>query len=205
MFYLLSNIFCSSGPHVSPFSSLQILLSSPSFPPFSPFFLPPVHFFWNLSIFFILLYFPLYLSRVMLFQTEEAVQLPVLETMFSESEIQYLFSLINQSEDPASPSSGSIGSNHAVYSMKERKLRRMQSNRESAQRSRYKKKKHLENVANRLNRLRIENQELKNQLALTMHHHLLLSLENDQLISESVALLARLSHLCAILSNSMSS
>jgi hypothetical protein len=141
----------------------------------------------------------------MLFQTEEAVQLPVLETTLSESEIQYLLSLVNQSDDPTSPSSGSISSNRAVYSMKERKLRRMQSNRESAQRSRYKKKKHLENVANRLNRLRIENQELKNQLAFTMHHHLLLSLENDQLISESVALLATLSNLCAILSNSTSS
>jgi hypothetical protein len=142
----------------------------------------------------------------MLLQTEEPVQLsypPVLETMLSESEIQYLFSLINQPGDPASPSSGSQGSNRTVYSSEERKLRRMQSNRESARRSRCRKKTHLENLTNRLNRLKFENQELKNQLAFTMNQHLLLSLENDQLISESVDLLATLLDLCAILSNTI--
>ncbi|CAK8568391.1 unnamed protein product [Lathyrus sativus] len=140
----------------------------------------------------------------MSFQPEEPVQLPstpVLEPMLSETEIQYLISLINQPEDPTSPSSGSQGSNRTVYSSEERKLRRMKSNREAAQRSRCRKKKHLENITNRLNRLRIQNQELKNQLSFTMDQHLLLSLENDQLISESIALLATLSDLCAILSN----
>lgn len=135
----------------------------------------------------------------MSFQTKE----PVLETMLSESEIQYLISLINQPGDPTSPSSGSQGSNRTVYSSEEKKLRRMKSNREAAQRSRCRKKKHLENITNRLNRLRIENQELKNQLSFTMNQHLLLSLENDQLISESIALLATLSDLCAILSNTL--
>ncbi|CAI8599367.1 unnamed protein product [Vicia faba] len=140
----------------------------------------------------------------MSFQSEAPVQLPctpVLETMLSESEIQYLISLINQPEYPTSPRSGSQGSNRTVYSSEERKLRRMKSNRESAQRSRSRKKKHLENMTNRLNRLKIQNLELKNQLSFTMHKYLLLSLENEQLISESIALLATLSDLCAILSN----
>lgn len=204
--YLFYKIFCSSGSHMFPFFSLQILPPSHSFPPFSPSFLSPVHSLEFTGFFFRFSYLPFYLSRAMLFQTEEAVHLPyssVLETMLSESEIQYLFSLINQSGDPASPSSGSQGSNREVYSAEERKLRRMQSNRESARRSRCKKKKHLENMRNRLNRLRMENRELKNQLAFTMHQHLLLSLQNDRLLSESVALLATLSDLCAILTNTI--
>ncbi|XP_061371998.1 basic leucine zipper 4-like [Gastrolobium bilobum] len=143
----------------------------------------------------------------MSFHDDEAVQFPsppVLETMLTESEIQSLFSLINQSGDPASPSSGSQGSNRVVYSTEERKLRRMQSNRDSARRSRYRKKKHLENLRNQVNRLRIENRELKNRLAYTMHQHLLLSLQNDQLRSESVALLATLSDLYGILGTMLS-
>ncbi|TKY74953.1 Basic leucine zipper 43 [Spatholobus suberectus] len=137
----------------------------------------------------------------------EAVQFPcspVHGTMLTESDIGDLFSLINQSRDPASPGSGSQGSNRAVYSPEERKLRRMQSNRESARRSRYRKKKHQENLTSQLNRLRIQNRELKTQLASTMHHHLLLSLHNDHLISESVALMATLSDLCGILSTMLS-
>ncbi|KAK7351244.1 hypothetical protein VNO77_10543 [Canavalia gladiata] len=128
----------------------------------------------------------------------EAVQFacpPLLETMLNQSEVQDLFSLINQPGDPASPGSGSQGSNRAVYTSEERKFRRMQSNRESARRSRYRKKKHLENLTSQLNRLRIENRELKNRLALTMHHHLLLSLHNDHLKSEAVALMTTLSDL----------
>ncbi|KAJ1430371.1 Basic-leucine zipper domain [Sesbania bispinosa] len=141
----------------------------------------------------------------MCFHNDEAVQSPVLETMLTESEIQYLFSLINhQSTEPASPGSGSQGSNRAVYSTEERKLRRMQSNRESARRSRCRKKKHLENLTNQVNRLRIQNRELKNRLAFTMHQHLLLSLQNDQLRSESVNLLAKLSDLCGILNSMLS-
>ncbi|KAK7283228.1 hypothetical protein RIF29_12618 [Crotalaria pallida] len=125
---------------------------------------------------------------------------PVLETMLTESEIHDIFSLINQWEDPASPSSGSQGSsNHAVYSIEERKLRRMHSNRESARRSRCRKKRHLENITRESNRLRIENRELKNRLSLTMHHHLHLSLQNEKLRSESIALMAKLSDLYEIL------
>lgn len=132
----------------------------------------------------------------MLFQDEEAVQFScpmVHEAMFTSSEIEELFSLINQPDDPSSPGSGSQGSNRAVYSAQERKIRRMQSNRESARRSRWRKKRHLENLTNQLNRLRIENRELKNRLTSTVHHHLLLSVENECLISESMTLMARLS------------
>ncbi|KAL2346502.1 hypothetical protein Fmac_000502 [Flemingia macrophylla] len=138
----------------------------------------------------------------------EAVQLPcsdpVHETTLTESDIEDLFSLINQTRDPASPGSGSQGSNRAVYSPEERKLRRMQSNRESARRSRYRKKKHVENLTSQLNRLNIQNRELKNRLASTMHHYLLLSLHNDLLESESVALIAKLSGLCANLGTMLS-
>ncbi|XP_027356936.1 basic leucine zipper 4-like [Abrus precatorius] len=141
----------------------------------------------------------------MFFIEDEAVQCPpVLETMLTQSEIQDLFSLINQPEEPVSPGSGSQGSNRAVYSSEERKLRRMESNRESARRSRYRKKKHLENLTTQLNRLRIENRELKNRLALTLHHHLLLSLHNDHLKSESVALMASLSDLYGYLGTMLS-
>ncbi|KAK7321626.1 hypothetical protein VNO77_32452 [Canavalia gladiata] len=131
----------------------------------------------------------------MSFHDEEAVQsscLPVLETMFTPSEIEELFSLINH---PASPRSGSEGSNRAVYSTYERRLRRMQSNRESAKRSRWRKKRHLENLTNQLNRQRIENRELKNRLCLIMHQNLLLSVENEHLRSESVILMSKLSDL----------
>ncbi|CAJ1973490.1 unnamed protein product [Sphenostylis stenocarpa] len=129
----------------------------------------------------------------------EEVQLPcspVHEIMLTETEIEDLFSLMNQSRDLASPGSGSQGSNRAVYSPEERKLRRMQSNRESARRSRCRKKKHLENLTSQLNRLRLQNRFLRNRLSLTMHHHLLLSLHNDHLKSEAIALMASLSDLC---------
>ncbi|KAG4934296.1 bZIP transcription factor 44 [Glycine soja] len=127
---------------------------------------------------------------------------PVLETMFTPSEIEELFSLVNE---PASPGlgSGSQGSNREVRSMHERKLRRMQSNRESARRSRWRKKRHLENLTNQLNRLRTENQEYKNRLFLTMHQNLLLSVQNERLRSESVTLMARLSDLYQILGTMM--
>ncbi|KAK7310758.1 hypothetical protein RJT34_08470 [Clitoria ternatea] len=140
----------------------------------------------------------------MFFHDEEAVQsscVPVLETMFTQDEIEELFSLINQ---PGSPGSGSQGSNRAGYSTSERRLRRMQSNRESARRSRWRKKRHLENLTNQVNRLRIENRELKNRLCLTMHQNLLLSVENQRLRSESVTLMAKLSELCGVLGNMIS-
>ncbi|KAK7410100.1 hypothetical protein VNO78_00623 [Psophocarpus tetragonolobus] len=138
----------------------------------------------------------------MLFHEDEAVQFPstpVHEIMLTESDIEDLFSLINHSRDPTSPESGSQGSNRAVYSPEERKLRRMESNRESARRSRHRKKKHLENLTSQLNRLRIQNRLLKNQLASTMHQHLLLSLHNDHLKSEAITLMVTLSDLCRIL------
>ena len=138
----------------------------------------------------------------------EAVQssyFPVLETMFTPSEIEELFSLVNEPASPGSGSgSGSQGSNRAVRSSHERKLRRMQSNRESARRSRWRKKRHLENLMNQLNRLRMENQKYRNRLFLTMHQNLLLSLENERLRSESVTLMARLSDLYQILGTMIS-
>lgn len=117
---------------------------------------------------------------------------PVHETMLTQSEIEELFSLINQPVDPSSPGSGSQGSNRAVYSTRERKIRRMQSNRESARRSRWRKKRHIENLNNDVNRLKMENRELKNRLGLTMQYNLILSAENERLRSESVTLLATL-------------
>lgn len=136
-----------------------------------------------------------------MFFDEEAVRF---ETMLTPGEIEELFSLINQPVDQDSPISGSQGSNRAVYSTHERKLRRMQSNRESARRSRWRKKRNLENLTNQLNRLKAENRELKNRLGLTMHHHLLLSLENERLRSESVTLMAELSDLHRILGTMLS-
>ncbi|XP_047168839.1 basic leucine zipper 4-like [Vigna umbellata] len=126
---------------------------------------------------------------------------PVLEIMFTPTEIEELFSLVNE---PLSPGSGSQESNRVVRSTHERKLRRMQSNRESAQRSRWRKKRHLENLTNQANRLRMENRELKNRLCLTMHQNLLLSLENERLRSESVTLMATLSNLYQILATMIS-
>ncbi|GAU26911.1 hypothetical protein TSUD_05810 [Trifolium subterraneum] len=117
---------------------------------------------------------------------------PVHEIMFTQDEIEELFSLINQPVDPSSPESGSQGSNRVVYSTHERKIRRMQSNRESARRSRWRKKRHVENLNNDVNRLKMENRELKNQLGLTMQYNLMLSAENQRLKSESISLLARL-------------
>ncbi|KAL1310381.1 hypothetical protein HN51_053015 [Arachis hypogaea] len=136
----------------------------------------------------------MHLSKAMTFQDHELVQF-----MLTETEIQDLFSLINHHPGSPPSSSGSQGSNRSVYSSEERKLRRMQSNRESARRSRGRKKKHMENLTVQLNRLRVDNRELKNQLLVTMHQHLLLSLENEKLCSESIALSATLSDLCQIL------
>ncbi|WVY90276.1 basic leucine zipper 4-like [Vigna radiata var. radiata] len=126
---------------------------------------------------------------------------PLLETMFTPTEIEELFSLVNK---PLSPESGSQESNRVVRSTHERKLRRMQSNRESARRSRWRKKRHLENLTNQANRLRMENRELKNRLCLTMHQNLLVSLENERLRSESVTLMATLSNLYQILATMIS-
>ncbi|KAK7291042.1 hypothetical protein RIF29_05903 [Crotalaria pallida] len=143
----------------------------------------------------------------MFFMDDEAVRFScssVLETMLTPEDIEELFSLINQPSDPTSPTSGSQGSNRVVYSTTERKIRRMQSNRESARRSRWRKKRHLENITNQVNRLKAQNRELKNRLGLTMHHHLLLSVENESLRSESVALMAKLSDLYRILGTMLS-
>ncbi|XP_054792296.1 basic leucine zipper 4 [Prosopis cineraria] len=128
---------------------------------------------------------------------------PLPETMLTPSEVQELLSLV-QAKDPASPSSGSQSSSRAVYSLDERKRRRMQSNRESARRSRWRKKRHLENLTNQVNRLKFENQQLKNQLGFTLHQHLIVSLENAQLRSESEILTTRLSHLYGALGTTLS-
>ncbi|KAF7830520.1 basic leucine zipper 4-like [Senna tora] len=133
-------------------------------------------------------------SSAMMFFHDEAVQFPSCP-LLTPSDIEELMSLV-QAADPASPSSGSQGSNRAVD---ERKRRRMLSNRESARRSRWRKKRHLENVTNQVNRLKSENRELKSRLALTLHQHLLVSLENAGLRSESVTLLTRLSDLYRVL------
>lgn len=121
---------------------------------------------------------------------------PVLESLLTSSEIQELLSLIDQ---PESPSSGSQDSNRAVYSSDERKRRRMESNRQSARRSRWRKKRHLENLNREASRFMIENRQLKNRLSMTMHQNRVVSLENERLRSECVALMARLSDLCWIL------
>ncbi|KAL2317860.1 hypothetical protein Fmac_031736 [Flemingia macrophylla] len=139
----------------------------------------------------------------MLFQQAEAVHPshnPVLETNLTLSELEELFSLLNE---PPSPESGSQDSNRAIRPVHERKLRRMQSNRESARRSRWRKKRHLENLTNQVNRFKVENRELKNRLCFTMHHNLLLSVENERLRSEFVTLMATLSDLYQILGTMM--
>ncbi|CAL0332742.1 unnamed protein product [Lupinus luteus] len=129
---------------------------------------------------------------------------PVLETMLTPGEIDELFSLINQLRDLESPISGSQGSNRAVYTTQEKNIRRMQSNRDSARQSSRRKKSHIENITNQVNRFRAENQELKNRLGLAMHHHLLLSLENESLRSKSIALMAKLTDLIGTLSTMLS-
>ncbi|CAJ1972788.1 unnamed protein product [Sphenostylis stenocarpa] len=190
-------------PHVgtlcisSSLNTLPLHFTSSLFPSFPP----------SGSVFHPTRFTPLVFSRckTMFFHEEaEAVQssyFPVLETLFTPSKIQELFSLINE---PPSPESGSYGSNRAVRSTHERKLRRMQSNRESARRSRWRKKRHLESLTNQANRFRLENRELKNRLCLTMHQNLLLSAENERLRSESVTLMARLSNLYQILGTMIS-
>ncbi|KAE9599976.1 hypothetical protein Lal_00045402 [Lupinus albus] len=142
-----------------------------------------------------------------MFFHDETVQFScstVLETMLTPGDKEELLSLIHQSRDQVSLNSGSQGSNRTVYSTQERKTRRMESNRESARRSRWRKKRHAENIKNQVNRLRTENRELKNRLGLTMHHHLLLSLENENLISESMVLIAKLTDLIGILNTMLS-
>ncbi|XP_028793113.1 basic leucine zipper 4-like [Neltuma alba] len=126
-----------------------------------------------------------------------------LQSLLTPGEVEELLSLI-RGEDPASPSSGSQASTRALYSLDERRRRRMQSNRESARRSRWRKKKHLENLTSQVNRLKTENRELKNQLGFTLHQHVIVSLENAQLRSESEFLMSRLSHLYRALDTTLS-
>ncbi|XP_022136760.1 basic leucine zipper 4-like [Momordica charantia] len=111
---------------------------------------------------------------------------PVLESGFTPSEIQELWSLF---EDPA-------GSSRAVDD--ERRRKRMMSNRESARRSRLRKKKHLENLTVQMDRLKVKNQELKRQLNVVMNRYFMVRRQNDRLWSEYVALHARLSDLYRI-------
>ncbi|KAJ6871899.1 basic leucine zipper 43 [Populus alba x Populus x berolinensis] len=134
-----------------------------------------------------------------MFFAQEAVQLehPVHGPGFTANEIQELLSLL-QSPSPTE-NSGSRGSNQAVYSIDERKRRRMVSNRESARRSRWRKKKHLEDLTQQLNRLKIQNRELQNRLGSIINQSHVLWRENGRLMSESVALKARLSDLRLVL------
>lgn len=134
-----------------------------------------------------------------MFFAHEAVQLehPVHGPGFTANEIQELLSLL-QSPSPTE-NSGSRGSNQAVYSIDERKRRRMVSNRESARRSRWRKKKHLEDLTQQLNRLKIQNRELQNRLGSIINQSHVLWRENGRLMSESVALKARLSDLRLVL------
>ncbi|KAF5740076.1 putative Basic leucine-zipper 4 [Tripterygium wilfordii] len=123
--------------------------------------------------------------------SQEAVQFhyPVLETEFTPDEIQELLSLF---ELPETPNSGSEVSNPSISSADEKKRKRKISNRESAQRSRLRKKRHVEDLTKQVNQLKIVNQDLKNRLGSTLDQCNLLWRYNDQLRSESVALLARL-------------
>ncbi|XP_010999906.1 PREDICTED: basic leucine zipper 43 [Populus euphratica] len=134
-----------------------------------------------------------------MFFAQEAVQLehPAHGPGFTANEIQELLSLL-QSPSPTE-NSGSRGSNQAVYSIDERKRRRMVSNRESARRSRWRKKKHLEDLTQQLNRLKIQNRELQNRLGSIINQSHVLWRENGRLMSESVALEARLSDLRLVL------
>jgi len=134
-----------------------------------------------------------------MFFAQEAVQFehPVHGPGFTANEIQELLSLL-QSPSPTEIS-GSKGSNQAVYSIDERKRRRMVSNRESARRSRWRKKKHLEDLTQQLNRLKIQNRELQNRLGSIINQSHVLWRENGRLMSESVALKARLSDLRLVL------
>ncbi|KAI4316589.1 hypothetical protein L6164_024558 [Bauhinia variegata] len=134
----------------------------------------------------------------MFFFDEEEVQFPF-PCPITADEIQELLSFIDQSGDPASPNSGSQDSNRSVYSMDERRRGRKISNRESARRSRWRKKQRLENLTNKANQLKMENRELKYRLGMTMHCHLKVSGQNEQLRSEAISLMTRLSDLCRII------
>uniref|UniRef100_A0A6N2MP71 BZIP domain-containing protein n=1 Tax=Salix viminalis TaxID=40686 RepID=A0A6N2MP71_SALVM len=125
----------------------------------------------------------------------EAIQLehPGHGPGLTASEIQELLSLL-QYPSPCQ-NSGSRGSNQAVYPTDERKRKRKESNRESARRSRWRRKKHLEGLTQQLNRLKIENRELQKRLGSIINQSHALWRENDHLMSESMALKARLSGL----------
>ncbi|KAJ6678963.1 BASIC LEUCINE ZIPPER 4 [Salix purpurea] len=125
----------------------------------------------------------------------EAIQLehPGHGPGFTANEIQELLSLL-QYPSPCG-NSGSRGSNQAVNPTDERKRKRKESNRESARRSRWRRKKHLEGLTQQLNRLKIENRELQKRLGSIINQSHALWRENDYLMSESMALKARLSGL----------
>ncbi|XP_041021276.1 basic leucine zipper 4-like [Juglans microcarpa x Juglans regia] len=122
------------------------------------------------------------------------------ETGFTTDELQKLLSFF--------PSRHSVGQNssttsedsfRAIYSNDEKKLRRMKSNRESAQRSRWRKKRHLADLKDKANQLKMENQELKNQLGLALRQSHAIGENNQELIFESMTLRDKLSNLYRIL------
>ncbi|XP_050365912.1 basic leucine zipper 4-like [Argentina anserina] len=124
------------------------------------------------------------------------LQCPLQETEL----IEELLSLQQEgNSNSGSPNSGSDGSNRGVYSVDERKRRRMTSNRESARRSRWRKKRHLEDLTEEASRLKMENRELKNRLGFVTQKCHITWRENERLVSESLALRARLSDLNRVL------
>lgn len=120
------------------------------------------------------------------------------ETGFTTDELQQFLSFFDSGHS-AGQNSSSENSFRSKYSNDERKLRRMNSNRESARRSRWRKKRHLADLKDKVNQLEMENQELKNLLGLALHQCHAIGEDNQRLISESIALSAKLSNLYGIL------
>ncbi|KAG2692414.1 hypothetical protein I3843_08G052500 [Carya illinoinensis] len=122
------------------------------------------------------------------------------ETGFTTDELQQLLSFFHSGHSVSRNSSSSEDSFRAIYSNDhEKKLRRMNSNRESARRLRWRKKRHLADLKDKVNQLKMENQELKNQLGLALHLSHSTRENNQELIFESMALHAKLSNLYRIL------
>ncbi|AEE78587.1 putative transcription factor bZIP family [Arabidopsis thaliana] len=117
--------------------------------------------------------------------------LPAFETSFTPWDISHLFSVFDSLIDPKPVSTHDYGSVNQIGSdmsptdnTDERKKKRKLSNRESAKRSREKKQKHLEEMSIQLNQLKIQNQELKNQLRYVLYHCQRTKMENDRLLME---------------------
>ncbi|KAF5461951.1 hypothetical protein F2P56_018009 [Juglans regia] len=122
------------------------------------------------------------------------------EIGFTTDELQQLLSFFHSGHSVGQNSSTtSEDSFRAIYSNDEKMLRRMKSNRESARRSRWRKKRHLADLKDKANQLKMENQELKNQLGLALRQSHAIGENNQELILESMTLRAKLSNLYRIL------